>query len=249
MAVSVTAFWTYSPAVADAWPGDGRIAFDTADFGTITRAMIATTDAHGVDTTALLGALLPGDSLQVQVFNDPATYATFAVTGVPVPHAGYVTVPLTSSDAATDRAALFFVPDQMLTVTQTFAGRTFAVGDRIVIAQPFALVPANATGLVVGLDATLGAFLLFDDGTQDWFDDAALTTYQVVQIGTAPDYAGYVYITDLETHEAWRRGFFDPVWHPNPPGGGFSVFARDRGAPPETATFGESTLEPPSASR
>lgn len=234
MAVTIAAAWTLdvTPILAD--PGVGMLRLN-GDLTTVTAAAFSTEDGTGADVRAMLAALTTGDTLHTQVAYGDDVYADYTVTAPAIGHGTtWVEVPLTCSAHAGD--AEYLQTGQRLLVTQVIAAQAWAVGDLVYVRQAFELVPPGARALVVAASGD-DVLLLFRDGTQAWFSAADQATYGVSWIGTAPAYASYVYDTDLNLHEAWRGGFFDPIWLPHPPAGAFADFARSRGAPPDTGIY------------
>ena len=213
MPVTLSAKWRNGTATSQviADPGTGYLRCDATTLTGVTRLALSTTDATGLDATPFMTPLTTGAPfMQTVEWLESPTIVTWHVTAAPIAHGTWFEVPVTavSTDAAGQGA--FFEPDQMILASQTIAAAALAIGAVVTNGQPYQLVVAGTRALVVATGPA-GALLVFQDGTQDWFDDAALTTYALTQIASAPAFAGYGYVSDLHVHEDFRGGFFDPV--------------------------------------
>lgn len=216
----------------------GHVAFSGSDPANVDEIVFTRNSADEQDTSAWFAALAVGDAIALRVFNDAGTFGTYMLDAPPreelVGGERDVLYWLTVHNVAASGAMI--VADQRIQWVTADAAVALGIGDLVVNGVAFEIVPANSTALVVAT-AVDGVLLLFRDGTQARFDDAALTQYAIWTVGHDARYEGYVYDTDLRLHEDWRGGFFDPVWLPHPPAGAFAVFAQGRGASGQTAPF------------
>src|SRR5690606_20171155 len=93
--------YQFDDTTTDGDPGEGKVRFDNATFGSITELYFDTTDYSGGDATAWLDALDSSSDLAnkgtlfIQLLEEPGTYREFIVTGAVVDGTGYRKVPVT----------------------------------------------------------------------------------------------------------------------------------------------------------
>jgi Collagen triple helix repeat (20 copies) len=90
--------YTYTAATSPP-PGNGDILWNNATPASVTRLYVDDEDRAGANKRAGLLAVLVGDKIYVQDYDDATRWARFLVAAVPIAQTGYVEIPVTFDTA------------------------------------------------------------------------------------------------------------------------------------------------------
>jgi len=126
--------YDFSTDVTDTDPGSGLLKFNNATYASVTEIYINDGEMHGLEISAVLGAITTSDVITIKSTNNPTNAISFTVSGAITDNTQYYTIPVTfvsqiSSTSFTSEPLNFgikYIPSSAGVFIETIVDKTFA---------------------------------------------------------------------------------------------------------------------------